>query len=152
MGRKLLIVDDDRDMLKLLGLAFHRKGFEVVAAESGEIALQKAREEMPDLVVLDIMLPDISGLEVCQRLHQRLETANLPVLLLSAKGQTADKIAGLQAGAEDYVTKPFEMPELIARIELILSRSTQKRAPSGRVITDRLISTPTHRHFSLMER
>jgi CheY-like chemotaxis protein/MinD-like ATPase involved in chromosome partitioning or flagellar assembly len=135
MGKKLLLVDDDRDMLKLLGLAFHRKGFEVVGAENGEAGLRKAREENPDVIILDVMLPDLSGLEVCQRLHQDVATASLPVLLLSARGQTVDKLAGFQAGAEDYVTKPFEMPELVARVELILARAAQKKAPSGRVIT-----------------
>ena len=135
MGKKLLLVDDDRDMLKLLGLAFHRKGFEVVGAENGETALRKAKEETPDAVILDVMLPDMSGLEVCQRLHQDRATADVPVLLLSARGQTVDKLAGFQAGADDYVTKPFEMPELVARVEVILARTTQKRAPVGRVIT-----------------
>jgi CheY-like chemotaxis protein len=135
MGKKLLLVDDDRDMLKLLGLAFHRKGFEVVGAENGETALRKALEESPDVIVLDVMLPDISGLEVCQRLHQDVATANIPVLLLSARGQTSDKLAGFEAGAEDYVTKPFEMPELVARVDLILSRVAARKAPAGRVIT-----------------
>jgi pilus assembly protein CpaE len=135
MGKKLLLVDDDRDMLKLLGLAFHRKGFEVVGAENGESALRKAREESPDVVVLDVMLPDMSGLEVCQRLHQDVATASIPVLLLSARGQTSDKLAGFEAGAEDYVAKPFDMPELVARVELILTRVAAKKTPSGRVIT-----------------
>ncbi len=135
MGKKLLLVDDDRDMLKLLGLAFHRKGFEVIGAENGEAGLRKAREENPDVIILDVMLPDISGLEICRRLHEDVATASLPVLLLSARGQTVDKLAGFQAGAEDYVTKPFDMPELVARIELILARADQKKGPSGRVIT-----------------
>jgi CheY-like chemotaxis protein len=135
MGKRLLLIDDDRDMLKLLGLAFHRKGFEVIGAENGEAGLRKAREENPDVIILDVMLPDISGLEVCQRLHQDVATASLPVLLLSARGQTVDKLAGFQSGAEDYVTKPFEMPELVARVELILARAAQKKTPTGRVIT-----------------
>jgi CheY-like chemotaxis protein len=119
----------------MVGLAFHRKGFEVIGAENGEVGLRKAREENPDLVVLDVMLPDISGFEVCQRLHKDPATRDLPVLLLTAKVQTDDKLAGFDAGAEDYVTKPFEMPELVARVELILSRAERLRTRAGRVIT-----------------
>ncbi len=119
---KILLVDDEREFVKILSVAFqvYRPGYNLVAAYTGEEGLAKAEEESPDLIVLDVMLPDIDGFEVCRRLRAR---GNIPIILLTAKDREEDIVQGLEAGADDYVTKPFSYRTLMARIDALLRRT-----------------------------
>jgi len=124
MAEKILIVDDDVNALKLIGYTLHREGYEIVVAQSGQEALVKAREEEPQLIILDIMMPHMDGYEVCRRLRATPQTAQVPVIMLTAKGQVEDKVTGFEAGADDYLTKPVIPAELVARVKALLLRST----------------------------
>jgi pilus assembly protein CpaE len=123
MAEKILIVDDDVNALKLIGYTLHREGYEIIAAQSGQEALAKAEEEKPQLVILDIMMPGMDGYEVCRRLRAAPQTAQVPVIMLTAKSQVEDKVAGFEAGADDYLTKPVIPAELMARVKALLLRS-----------------------------
>lgn len=133
--RKILIADDDPDVLRLFRFIFQKAGYEVVTAVTGTEALNKARSEKPDLLVLDVMMPEIDGLEVCWRLRDIPETAHLPILMASAKGQVPDRVSGLHAGADDYIVKPVSTDELLARVAALLSRV--RRAAALRYKADR---------------
>lgn len=119
---RILLVEDDRALVELLTYHFEREDFAVRATPDGEEALVMAREEAPDLVILDWMLESLSGIEVCRRLRRLPETANVPIIMLTARGEEADRIRGLETGADDYVTKPFSPRELIARGQAVLRR------------------------------
>jgi DNA-binding response OmpR family regulator len=119
---KVLIVEDDTAMATALKDGFTYEGFEVTLARDGEAGLKVAREAAPDVVVLDVMLPRMSGLDVCKRL--RSEGSSLPIIMLTARGQEIDKVLGLKLGADDYVTKPFGFMELMARVEALLRRAS----------------------------
>ena len=118
----LLIVEDELDLLELLRFNLEREGYDVETATSGAAALAAAKRRTPDLVLLDRMLPGMEGLEICRRLRKREETAAVPVIMLTAKGEEADVVKGLEAGADDYVTKPFSPRVLLARIRAVLRR------------------------------
>jgi DNA-binding response OmpR family regulator len=120
--QRVLVIDDDPAALRLTGYIFQRAGYEVHEAANGTEGLVKAEEVKPDLVILDVMMPDVSGLEVCQKLRDRSGTAELPIIMLSAKGQVDDKISGFQAGADDYVPKPVAPEELLVRARALLQR------------------------------
>jgi CheY-like chemotaxis protein/MinD-like ATPase involved in chromosome partitioning or flagellar assembly len=128
MAEKILIVDDDLDTLRLVGLLLQRKGYQIVAANHGKAALQKVRSEMPDLILLDVMMPDMDGFEVVRQLRQDQSLASIPIIMFTAKTQVDDKVTGFEAGADDYLTKPTHPAELIARVKAILARSARKRA------------------------
>ncbi len=115
--RKILIVDDDADLRRLVSLMLEMGGYEVIAAQSGSEALLRVRSDRPDLILLDIMMPDMDGFETCRRLRKLPEGAHIPVIMLSAADQVTDKVKGLRVGANDYITKPADSRELIARIE-----------------------------------
>ncbi len=123
MASRVLIVEDERDIRDLLVLHLQRDGFEVTSAGSGEEALAQVRQSPPDLLVLDLMLPAMGGLEVCRRLRQEQATATLPILMLTAKADEVDRVVGLELGADDYVVKPFSPKELLARVRAVLRRS-----------------------------
>lgn len=116
---KILLVDDEIAFVKGLRLSFEREGYTVVTAHTGTEALRKLNDEHPDLVVLDIMLPELDGLEVCKRIRQ---TSTLPIIMLTARAEDIDKILGLEMGADDYLTKPFNTRELLARVKAHLRR------------------------------
>ncbi len=124
MANKILIVEDEPDMVMGLRDNFEFEGYEVITASDGAAGLERAREHKPDLVVLDIMLPKLSGLEVCKTL--RTEGFEMPILMLTARGQEIDKVVGLELGADDYVTKPFSIREVLARVRAILRRTEGK--------------------------
>lgn len=126
MKEKILIVDDEKDIVRMLDYNLKKEGFRTLSASDGEEALDKAIRERPDIVLLDLMLPGIDGLEVCKSLKKEAKTAGIPVIMLTAKTQEADKIVGLELGADDYVTKPFSIRELIARIKAILRRIRER--------------------------
>jgi two-component system alkaline phosphatase synthesis response regulator PhoP len=120
--KKILIVEDEQDILQLVRHYLEKEGFRAVTAMTGLEALKKAKEDTPDLVVLDLMLPEMDGLEVCKRLRSVPDTAMLPILMLTAKAEESDMIVGLELGADDYVTKPFSPKALVARVKALLRR------------------------------
>jgi two-component system phosphate regulon response regulator PhoB len=119
----VLIVEDDRDILNLLSFTFRNQGYQVIQSSQGEEGLRLARTQNPDIVILDLMLPGINGLEVCKELKAKAATARIPVIMLTAKGEEGDRITGLETGADDYVVKPFSPRELVLRLEAVLRRS-----------------------------
>jgi phosphate regulon transcriptional regulator PhoB len=121
--KQILVVEDEKDISELIRFNLEQEGFAVLGAEDGEQALQLARRERPALVILDLMLPGMSGLEVCRRLRGQEATARLPIVMLTAKAAEADRVVGLELGADDYVTKPFSPRELVARIRAVLRRT-----------------------------
>ncbi|MBI4706684.1 MAG: response regulator transcription factor [Candidatus Omnitrophica bacterium] len=130
MKEKILIVDDEKDIVKMLDYNLKKEGFRTALAYDGEDALDLARRERPDLILLDLMLPEIDGLEVCKQLKKEEKTAGIPVIMLTAKSQEADKVIGLELGADDYITKPFSIRELIARVKVVLRRGKESEKPA----------------------
>ena len=122
MPAKVLLVEDDPVILRLLEVNFELEGFDVVLARDGQEGIEQARAAKPDLVISDIMMPNVSGLELVTTLKADAATADIPIILLSAKAQSADLKAGMEAGADDYVTKPFEPLELVDRVQALLAR------------------------------
>jgi phosphate regulon transcriptional regulator PhoB len=126
MKEKILIVEDEKDIVKMLDYNLEKEGFRIFSAYNGEDALKMAKKEKPDIIILDLMLPGIDGLEVCKTLKKEEAASSIPIIMLTAKAQEADKIVGLELGADDYVTKPFSPRELIARIKAVLRRAKEK--------------------------
>lgn len=120
---RILLVEDERDLLELLKYNLDREGYDVSTAETGEDGLKLVRNQPPDLILLDLMLPSMDGLEVCRSLKARPDTASIPVIMLTAKGEESDIVAGLELGADDYITKPFSPRILMARIKAVLRRA-----------------------------
>lgn len=131
MAEKILIVDDDVDSLRLIALMLQRHGYEVGAANSGNQALSKAEAEKPNLIILDVMMPDMNGLEVCRRLRANPNTNKIPIIMFTAKTLIDDKVKGFEAGADDYLTKPTHPAELASRVKAILARSAAKQAEAA---------------------
>jgi two-component system, OmpR family, alkaline phosphatase synthesis response regulator PhoP len=123
---KVLVVDDEEDILELIKFNLVREGYKVFTADNGEKALKIATSEIPDMIILDLMLPGIDGLEVSRILKSRTNTKSIPIIMLSAKGDESDIISGLELGADDYVTKPFSPKILIARIRAVLRRKSEE--------------------------
>jgi len=133
---KILIVDDEKDIANLLSYNLEKEGFSTVKAYDGEAALKMVKMQKPDLIILDLMLPKINGLDVCRALRRNPETASLPIIMLTAKGDEVDKIIGLELGADDYITKPFSIKELIARTRTIFRRiSDENKQPLKKTFT-----------------
>jgi len=122
LGRKILIVEDESDVADLLSLSLRKAGFNALTAFDGATGLQQARDNRPDFIILDLMLPKMSGLEVCRILKADAATSHIPILMLTAKAEEVDRIVGLEFGADDYVTKPFSPREVMLRIKAILRR------------------------------
>lgn len=129
MAPRILIVDDEKDIVDLVAYNLEKEGYEVLKAFDGEKALSIVRTKKPSLVVLDLMLPGIQGLEVCKRIRRDAETAAVPIIMLTAKGEELDRVIGLEVGADDYITKPFGVKELTARVKAVLRRSEAGRQP-----------------------
>ncbi len=127
MAAKVLIVEDEAPLAELLRYNLEAEGFEVSHAGTGEEAELVVSEDRPDLIVLDWMLPSVSGVELCRRIRARPETRAIPILMLTARGEESDRIRGLSTGADDYVVKPFSLPELMARVKAILRRAAPDR-------------------------
>lgn len=138
MPEKILIVDDDVDTLRLVGLMLQRQGYLIAAASNGEQGLAKAFEEKPDIILLDVMMPDMDGYEVARRLRKNPATASTPILMFTAKTQLDDKVTGFESGADDYLTKPTHPTELQAHIKALLSRMGVKKAEE--------LDTVSHEH------
>lgn len=129
----LLVIDDERDLVELVRYNLESEGYRVLGAADGESGLSTALREKPDLVIVDLMLPGIDGLEVCRELRRRAQTAGLPILMLTAKSAESDRVVGLELGADDYVTKPFGPRELTARVKALLRRSAGYQQPAERI-------------------
>ena len=127
-AQKILVIEDEPDIRKLVQYNLTQEHFNVVEAEDGEQALTLLQREKPNLVILDLMLPGLSGLELCKMLRQRSDTSRLPILMLTAKAGEADRIVGLEMGADDYLAKPFSPREMVARVRAILRRAESKPA------------------------
>lgn len=130
MLKTVLVVDDEPDVIDLVAFHLQRAGYKSVSARDGVSAIQKARDEHPDLIVLDLMLPGLDGTEVCKRLKSEPKTASIPILMLTAKAEEVDRVVGLELGADDYVTKPFSPRELVLRVKSILRRATGEATPA----------------------
>jgi two-component system, OmpR family, phosphate regulon response regulator PhoB len=149
MPSHILVVEDERDLQKVLSYNLKQSGFDVVVASDGETALRALKEEPFDLILLDLMLPGMPGTEVCRRIKQSRETSNIPVVILTARGEEVDRVVGFEIGADDYVVKPFSVRELVLRIQAILRRGGAPGAPDERVQFGVLrIDRPAHRVFS----
>jgi PleD family two-component response regulator len=146
MGKaRLMIVEDDVDISNMLRIYFSSQGYDVVTALRGGDALEKSRQNMPHLIILDIMLPDINGYEVCRQLRTTTRTSHIPVIFLTQKDERSDRLQGLELGADDYITKPFDIDELKLRVQNAIARSEresltdpQSGLPAGRMIEDQL--------------
>jgi len=148
--QKILVVDDEPDIIELVSYNLKKAGYSVVSASDSEEALSQVRKDRFDLIVLDLMLPGIHGIELCRILRNNEKTAQISIIMLTAKGEETDKIRGLETGADDYMTKPFSPKELIARVKAVLRRS-EERAAMGKKITlgDLLINQET---FTVLKR
>jgi phosphate regulon transcriptional regulator PhoB len=127
---KILIVDDEPDIVELVSYNLERERFFTTRAHDGETALRKVKIEKPDLLILDLMLPGIGGLDICKKIRANPETSDLPIIMLTAKADEVDKILGLEIGADDYITKPFSVKELVARVRTVLRRTQEGAKPS----------------------
>ena len=125
-NERILIVDDEEDVLELVQYNLDRSGYYIETATSGEQALMHTKKRIPDLIILDLMLPGIDGLEVCKQLKSNVKTEGIPIIMLTAKGEEADIVTGLELGADDYVTKPFSPKVLVARIRRLLHRAVSR--------------------------
>lgn len=159
MGKaRLLVVEDDHDISQMLSIFFSGLGYDVDVAPRGEEALDKTRQTMPHLIVLDIMLPDIDGYEVCRRLRTNTRTSHIPVIFLTQKDERSDKLQGLELGADDYITKPFDIEELKLRVQNAIARAEresltdpQSGLPSGRLIEDQLRKIIREKAWALLD-
>jgi len=149
---KILVVEDEADLREVLAYNLTRDGYRVVTAESGAEGLRKARKEVPDLVLLDLMLPDLDGVEVCRRLKKDPLTATLPIIMVTAKSEEADVVLGLGVGADDYVPKPFSPRTLLARVKAVLRRGPQREeAELARRIVRGPLTIDADRHEARLE-
>ena len=141
----VLIVEDETAISTLLEYNLQQEGFETALAGDGDLALLMAEERTPDLILLDWMIPKLSGVEVCRRLRRREATAKVPIIMLSARGEEDDRVTGLDIGADDYLVKPFSIPELFARIRALLRRTETNVLSDGITVGDLFIDTKAHR-------
>jgi len=159
---RVLIVDDDPDIVRLVSYNLSHAGYEVLTASTGRKALELVQQQPPDLIVLDVMLPDVDGMEVCRTLRQQLSSRRIPILMLTARGDEIDRVVGFELGADDYVAKPFSPRELVLRIKSILRRAGKDRTDvmhSGRIqvlperrqcFIDNALVTLTAKEFDLL--
>ncbi|MCE0523324.1 MAG: winged helix-turn-helix domain-containing protein [Methylacidiphilales bacterium] len=150
MQHKIMVVDDEADVIDMLVINLRSAGFQVIAVEDGAMALIKARNEAPSLIILDLMLPKMPGLEICKVLKSDVATKHIPIIMLTAKAEEVDKIVGLELGADDYVTKPFSPRELILRVNRSLRRGKDKVAGVEKMIIGDLLLDHT-RHEVLVK-
>lgn len=147
---KILVVDDEEDIVELLRYNLSREGYKVLCAASGEEGLERARNENPDLIVLDLMLPGIDGLDVARRLKADNATRSMPIVMLTAKGEESDIVTGLELGADDYISKPFSTKVLIARVKAVLRRNLQDAAEEEETVKIHEITIHPGRHEVLV--
>jgi len=148
----ILIVDDEEDVLELVRYNLDKEGYKTATASSGEEALAKAKAKLPDLVILDLMLPGIDGLEVCKRLKTDVKTQTIPIIMLTAKGEEVDIVTGLELGADDYVTKPFSPKILVARVRRSLQRTVTRDSKKVPVKIHELTIDPARRQVLVTDK
>jgi two-component system phosphate regulon response regulator PhoB len=132
MRPRVLIVDDETDIVRVLDFALKQAGFEVEAAQDAATALQRVREHVPEVILLDLMLPDLPGTEVCRQLKAAPRTARVPVIMLTARGEELDRVVGFELGADDYIVKPFSVREVVLRVRAVLRRGSADGAQKPR--------------------
>jgi two-component system alkaline phosphatase synthesis response regulator PhoP len=147
---RILVVDDEEDLLELVRYNLTRDGYRVTCVSTGEEAIDQARRELPDLIILDLLLPNVDGLEVCRRLKEDSKTKHVPILMLTAKTEEADVVAGLELGADDYMTKPFSPRVLLARVKAVLRRRTTAAPDERSVVRIHELSIDPGRHEALL--
>jgi two-component system phosphate regulon response regulator PhoB len=145
MSATILIVEDEADVAELLRYNLEAEGFRVSTAESGDEAVERIRDGVPDLILLDWMLPGLSGIELCRRWRAREETARTPIIMITARGEEEERVRGLATGADDYVVKPFSIPELLARVNALLRRSSPQLVTQVLKAGDLEIDRTSHR-------
>ena len=148
---KILVVDDEEDILELVRYNLFKNGYQVTCVSSGELAMQKLKEETPQIILLDLMLPGMDGLDVCRSLRSNPATVNIPIIMITAKGEDADIVTGLELGADDYLTKPFSPRVLLARIRAILRRNKQDELDESSVLKTHDIVVNPARHEVLVK-
>ncbi len=141
--KRILIIEDDRDIVELVRYNLANEGFQVSAASDGSIGLAQVRKSPPDLLLLDLLLPKLSGLEICKEIRRDERLNRLPILMLTARGDEADRVVGLEIGADDYVTKPFSPRELVARVKALLRRAEPPSAAARTIEAGRLVIDPS---------
>lgn len=129
-NKRILVAEDEPDVLSLISSNLQSAGFNVIKAENGLVALNQAKETLPSLIVLDLMLPELSGLEVCKLLKKEPQTSQIPIIMLTAKAEEVDRIVGLELGADDYITKPFSPRELVLRVKSVIRRAAGATEPN----------------------
>jgi len=144
MQTKVLVIDDEKDIVSLLRYHLEKSGFQCLDGMDGSTALRLVREHHPDLLILDLMLPGMDGLEICRLLRQDTSTARLPILMLTAKAEEVDRVVGLEVGADDYVVKPFSPRELVARVRAILRRAQEPAELSVKRVGELEVDEPRH--------
>ncbi len=149
MLKKILVVEDEHDVIKLLKYNLEKEGFKVNYTTDGSLALAEIRRDEPDLVILDLMLPGLDGLEICRQIRRNEKYASLPLLMLTARGEEADRVVGLEMGADDYVTKPFSMREVVARVRALLRRQEGPAAQRATLQRGRLTIDPSAHSVSV---
>ncbi len=145
MKPTVMIVEDEASLVTMLRYNLEKEGYDVTEANDGEEAITVADESKPDAVILDWMLPRMSGIEVCRQLRRKTETRNVPIIILTARSEETDKVRGLNVGADDYMTKPFSMPELVARVRALLRRSKPSQAKGELEFDDIVLDMNAHR-------
>jgi two-component system phosphate regulon response regulator PhoB len=143
-GKRILVVEDETDILEVIEYNLKREGFRVIGTQNGQEALRRVRKDLPDLVVLDLMLPGMDGIEICRQLKRDNLTRTIPIIMVTAKGEESDVVLGLGVGADDYVPKPFSPKELLARIRAVLRRAPlqEERDADVRITRDGLVIDP----------
>ena len=145
MTATILIVEDEADLSELMRYNLESEGFRVASAESGDEAVERIRDGVPDLILLDWMLPGLSGIELCRRWRSREETARTPIIMITARGEEEERVRGLATGADDYMVKPFSIPELLARINALLRRSSPQLVTTVLKAGDLELDRTSHR-------
>ncbi len=145
-GEKILVVEDEQDIRELIAFNLENEGYKILKAATGIEGLENARKHAPDLVLLDIMLPDVDGLEICKKLKRDETTSDIPVIMLTAKSEDSDIISGLELGADDYITKPFSPRVLLARIRTVLRRNTDGEDDGNQLIRVHEIQIDIKKH------
>lgn len=141
--KRILIIEDDKDIVELVRYNLEKDGFQVTSMSDGLTGLGQLKKSAPDLLILDLMLPNLSGLEICREVRRDQNLSRLPILMLTARGEEADRVVGLEVGADDYVTKPFSPRELVARVKALLRRTEPSEEPAKRIETGELVIDPS---------
>lgn len=142
---KILIIEDERDLVDLIAFNLEKEGFQTIVATDGRSGLERVNQNCPDLVILDLMLPEIGGIEICKAIRRNESSSAIPVLMVTAKGEEIDRVVGFEVGADDYLVKPFSTRELLLRVKAILRRSSNEK-PEGKVFRAGAVSIDTESH------